>query len=473
MRKLFGTDGIRGTTSWASAKDNSLRLTPGLAHRIGEAVGKLVLNDPSDRSGGHPCVIVGRDPRISGMMLECAITTGLLGQGVDVIQVGVVPTPAVAYLTRRLSARLGIIISASHNPVEDNGIKIFDPEGFKLDDDSEELIEEMVLDPSLVFAPCETQELGRLRAREHLLEMYIDYLVQSWRSEKALSGVFMLLECANGATSYVAPEVFRRLGTQTEVVSGTPDGLNINESYEYVNPERFGELVTQRGADLGAAFDGDGDRVIFVDEGGHTVDGDVTMAILARHVLARDGLPGNSIVTTNMSNYGLHDSLKEVGVRVIETDVGDRFVLQEMLANGYILGGERSGHILLLGEEQTTGDGIYTALAVVSAMLDQGASLSELASMIELYPQFIESADVPSEKPPLENNSQIEDVVKGLHTALGGDVDINLRYSGTEDKVRLSIRGRKGDNSALIYEEGRKALETLADRISTQAETNE
>ncbi len=473
MTRLFGTDGIRGTTSLTGTGTESLRLTPRLALRIGQAIGQLTESDRSERGKGHSSVIVGRDPRISGMMLESAIAAGLLGQGVDVVQLGVAPTPAVAYLTRRMSARFGIIISASHNPVEDNGIKIFGSEGYKLDSDSEERIEEMVLDPGLAFTPCDTRELGRLRAREHLLEVYVDHLVQSWRGERDLSGLFVILECANGATSHVAPEVFRRLGAEVEVVSGTPDGLNINQSYEYINPEQFGELVTQKRADLGAAFDGDGDRVILIDECGETVDGDVILAILGRHLLAGNGLPGDRVVATNMSNYGLHDSLKEVGIEVVETRVGDRFVLQEMLASGCILGGERSGHILLLDEEQTTGDGIYTALAVAGAMVGQDASLSELASVIHRYPQFIESADVPPEKPPLKGNREVEAVIKQLQDSLGPHVDINLRYSGTEDKVRLSIRGRKGDSSSLIRDEGRKALERIAQITSAQARRDE
>jgi phosphoglucosamine mutase len=467
VRGLFGTDGIRGTTDYTSRGETPLRLTPEFVLRIGQAVGQLV---QSQLAGGNEtnCVVLGRDPRISGMMLESAITAGLLAQGVDVVQVGVVvPTPAVAFLARRLGARLGIVISASHNQVGDNGIKFFGPGGYKLDDELEELIQSMVLDSDLTFVPFNTSKLGRLRPSEHIEQMYVDYLVQSWQGEEDMSRLFILLECANGATSYVAPEVFRRLGAKVEVVNGAPDGFNINESYEYVNPVRFGELVTQAEADFGVAFDGDGDRVILVDEQGGIVDGDTIMAILARNMLARDRLPGEVVVTTNMSNYGLHDSLCEIGVKVAETQVGDRFVLRQMLANGCTLGGERSGHILILDEEQTTGDGIYTALAVATAMIDQdGSRLSELASVMSRYPQFIESAAVPPEKPPLEENDKVQTIIEQLRAQLGAQVDVNLRYSGTEDKLRLSVRGRRGDDSSLMIKEARGALQRIAQIIS-------
>lgn len=465
MKELFGTDGIRGTTDYSS--EASLRLTPELILRVGQAIGQIIREHLSD--GGEDAVVIGRDPRISGMMLESALTAGLLSQGVDVVQAGVLPTPAVALLTRRLGSRLGVVISASHNPVEDNGIKLFGPQGYKLEDDLEEHIQAAILDPDQAFSPCDTQALGRIRAGEHLQETYIDHLVQSWRAEDDLSDLLVLLECTNGATSHVAPQVFERLGARFQAFSCAPDGLNINKSYEYVTPQRFGELVVDKGADIGMAFDGDGDRVILVDERGQVIDGDVIMAILARYMLAQDRLPGETVVTTHMSNYGLHDSLQKVGVEVVETRVGDRFVMQKMLTHGYTLGGERSGHILLLDEGQTTGDGIYTALAVASAMVDQDASLSELASVMQRYPQFIESANVPPEKPPLEENAQVQDDIAQLQNRLGAHADINVRYSGTEDKLRLSVRGRGGDDLSLMRKEARKALRRIAQAISAQA----
>jgi phosphoglucosamine mutase len=466
MGKLFGTDGIRGTTNHSQEDERILKLTPELALRVGHAVGRLVRNQLTDRAKSQ--VILGRDPRISGMMIESAIKAGLLAQGVDVAQVGIIPTPAVAFLTRRLDAQIGIIISASHNPVEDNGIKLFGPEGYKLSDELEEHIQTQVLDSDLTFVPCDTRNLGKLQPREDLQPMYIEYLVQSWRGEKDLSGLFVFLDCANGATSYAAPEILQRLGAKVEIVNGTPDGLNINASYEYINPVQFGKLVVQTRADFGVAFDGDGDRAILVDERGNVVDGDAIMAILARSMLARNRLPEHIVVTTNMSNYGLEDSLNKIGVKIIETQVGDKFVLKKMLAAGSTLGGERSGHILILDGDQTTGDGIYTALAVASTIADQDASLSELASVMQRYPQFIESADVPPKKPPLKDNVQIQDVIKQLQTQLGMHVDINVRYSGTENKLRLSVRGRSDDDLDLMRKESQEALSQIARIITVQ-----
>ena len=469
MGQLFGTDGIRGTTECNDDQSRYLRLTPALVLRVGHAAGRLV----QDRFGdsGANCVVLGRDPRISGMMLESAVTAGLLAQGVDIIQAGVIPTPAVAFLTRKVGAQLGIVISASHNPVGDNGIKFFDPNGYKLDDESEEIIEAMVLDPDLRFLSASTRRLGRLRPSEDVHKIYTDHLFQSWRGERDLSGLSVVLECANGATSEVAPVVFRRLGASVAVVKGAPDGLNINESYEYVHPVAFGERVAEAEADLGVAFDGDGDRVILVDERGQTVDGDVMMGILARSMQAQGKLAGNCVVTTNMCNYGLHDSLCDIGVRVVETKVGDKFVLRRMLASGYTLGGERSGHLLILDEGQATGDGIYTALAVASAMVNQGgahdrwSTLSELASVVPRYPQFIESVAVPPSKPPLEQIAGVQTALARLRSQLGTHVDINLRYSGTEDKLRLSVRGRRGDNPSLMTAEASGALQQVAECI--------
>lgn len=464
MRKLFGTDGIRGTTNYSSEDAIRLRLTPELALRIGQATGELIYQRYPNEDDNT--VVIGRDPRISGMMLERAITAGLMAQGVDVLQAGVVPTPAVARFTQRLGARLGIVISASHNPVEDNGIKFFGPKGYKLDDRLEDSIQTMVVDPDLTFVPRDTQDLGRLRLREDIQQAYIDYLVHSWRGERDLSGQRVLLECANGATSGIAPKVFARLGAEVEVVNGTPDGLNINQSYEYVHPERFGELVRDKGANFGIALDGDGDRVVLVDEHGTVVDGDAIMAVLAREMLAQDRLSGNVVVTTNMSNYGLQDSLSEIGARTIETRVGDKYVLERMLAGGYTLGGERSGHILILDEDQTTGDGIYTALAVAAVVVeDPSGRLSELASVMHRYPQFIDSAAVPS-KPPLEKVGAVQNALEELRTQLGSGADINLRYSGTEDKIRLSVRGRAGDDPDLMAQQAGTALQQIAQAVA-------
>jgi phosphoglucosamine mutase len=493
MQYLFGTDGIRGTTN--NTGTARLRLTPGLSVWVGQAIGELVRHQFSDK--GENMVVIGRDPRISGRMIESALTAGLLAQGVDVVQAGVIPTPGVAILVKKLGAKAGIVISASHNPVEDNGIKVFGPDGYKLSDESEEFIQLRVppLDQLIAASremvrahdlsgrhldrlgeilqqfddapvPRDTRELGSLRDGVNAQEMYIETLVRLWECDDDLSGKLLFLECAHGAASHIAPQVFRRLGARVEVVSGSPDGLNINESYEYLAPHRFRQQVLDAGADVGIAFDGDADRVLLIDEKGEVVDGDVIMAILARDMLARDRLAHRTVVTTNMSNLGLHESMEQIGVQVVETQVGDRYVLAEMLANGYTLGGERSGHLLLLDGEQTTGDGIHTALAVMAAWARQpGVRLSELASVMPKYPQFIASAAIEA-RPALDEVEPVQEILAWLRAGLGSKADVNLRYSGTEDKVRLSVRGCGEDDAAMIDKRATDALEQIATAIS-------
>ena len=493
MQTLFGTDGIRGTTD--HGKTARLRLTPELSLGIGQAIGELVRRELSD--AGENVVVIGRDPRISGWMIENALTAGLLAQGVDVVQAGVIPTPGVAVLRKQLGARAGIVISASHNPAEDNGIKVFGPDGYKLSDEFEDLVQSRVpaldqlVETTREFArtgdlaggsverlgdvlmqfneapvPRDTRELGSIRGGVDAEQRYVDYLIQQWQGDSDLAGKLVLVECANGAASFIAPEVFLRLGASVGVINGSPDGLNINESYEYLEPRRFRQQVLDAGADVGIALDGDADRVLLLDENGQVIDGDVIMAILARDMLARDRLAHRTVVTTNMSNLGLHESLDEIGARVVETRVGDRYVLAEMLAHGYTLGGERSGHILILDGEQTTGDGIHTALAVLAAMASHpGARLSELASVMPKYPQFIASAEIEA-RPELEGVEPVQEILARLRKGLGRKADINLRYSGTENKIRLSVRGTGDDDPELIDREATEALGQIAKAIS-------
>jgi len=468
MTRLFGTDGIRGTTEVAASESRRLVLTPELALRVGHAAGMVARQRCGSVTGD--CVVVGRDPRVSGVMLEAAVTAGLVAEGLTVIQAGVIPTPGIAYLTRRLGARVGVVISASHNPVSDNGIKFFGGDGYKLADELEQGIEALVVDPGQVFNAVETRSLGRVCSGQDLCQVYVSYLLQSWSGDRDLAGYSVLLECANGATSGVAPEVFRRLGSEVTVVGGNPDGLNINKTYEYVHPVRFAQRVTEAGADLGIAFDGDGDRVILVDERGGTVDGDAIMGILARYMQPRGLLPGDFVVTTQMSNYGLHKSLEDVGISVVETAVGDKYVMRRMREDGGTLGGERSGHILIFDRDHTTGDGIYTALTVLAAMVNQGgAKLSELAAAVPHYPQFIESVAVPPSKPPLEGIPAVQEVLRQLREALGTVTDINIRYSGTEDKLRLSVRCHADGEVDRMQSEAREALRSIAEIITTAA----
>ncbi len=469
MGALFGTDGIRGTTEFTN-EHRSWKLTPELALRIGQAVGLALTPSPpaggGGGKGGRALAIIGRDPRVSGMMLESAITAGLLSQGIDVLHAGVIPTPAVAYLTRHLGASLGVVISASHNPVEDNGIKFFGPDGYKLDDALEDRIQSLVLDPAQVFTPRDTRGLGRSRPASELAEAYVDYLVCSWRGKRDLSGLRVILECANGATSFVAPEVFRRLGAQVEVLNGEPDGLNINESYEYIEPRSLAARVVRTGAHLGVAFDGDGDRVVLVDEQGGIVDGDGILVILARHFHARGLISPPLIVATPMSNFGLHEALRPLGIEVVEAKVGDRFVLERMREVGTVLGGEQSGHILILDRGQTTGDGIYTALVVAALMADEAdGRLSRLTAGIPRYPQAMVSLEAPRIPIPLTEVPEIRAALDGLQARAGEGAEVLLRYSGTEDKLRLSVRTRTNGDAALLMEETRRALERIVAEV--------
>jgi len=468
MARLFGTDGIRGTTEVAAAESRKLVLTPELALRVGHAAGMVVSQHcdlPSRRTA-----VIGRDPRMSGDMLQAALSAGLIAQGVTVIDAGEIPTPGVAFLARQLGAFVGVMISASHNPVIDNGIKFFGGDGYKLPDAWEEEIELHILAADRAFDAVEARSLGRVRIARELSQLYVSFLLQSWLGERELTGYSIFLECAHGATSHVAPEVFRRLGASVTVLGGNPDGLNINTTYEYVDPRRFAQRVLDAGADLGIAFDGDGDRVILVDDQGGTVDGDTMMGLLARYMQPLGRLPGDFVVTTKMSNYGLHESLRSVGVRVIETDVGDKYVMRRMREDGGTLGGERSGHVLLFDRDHTTGDGIYTALTVLAAMVNQnGAALSQLAAAVPHYPQFIESVAVPPSKPRLADIPAVQEVLDQLRNTVGATTDINIRYSGTEDKLRLSVRCHADGEVDRMQSAAREALRRIAEIIVSMA----
>jgi phosphoglucosamine mutase len=431
MGRLFGTDGIRGVV-------NDYPLTVEFVVRIGEATGHRLRQDRE-----QPKVVVGRDPRLSGQMLEHALAAGLTSQGVEVRAAGVLPTPGVAHLARTTGADLGIMISASHNPFHHNGIKLFDGEGYKIADALAGEIEALLLDGSGEFEPASAADLGRSYSDGALHQRYVDHLLDRWAHRLSLEGLRLVVDCANGATSAVAPEVFEALGAHLILTENEPDGVNINEHYEYIYPRRLSRQVREAGADAGIAFDGDGDRVMCVDEEGGCVDGDALLAILARDMQTRGELEGQTVVGTPMSNWGLKASLAEVGIALEETRVGDRFVLQRMLERGYVLGGEQSGHVLILHEGQTTGDGLYTALALLDVVVRHpDRSLAALAGCFEPLPEFLMSVEVPA-KPPLEELPQLQEALNELHARLGDDVDVNVRYSGTEEKLRLKIRAGK------------------------------
>jgi len=442
MARLFGTDGIRGVA-------NQWPLTPAFALRIGQATAQIITRDGDTR----PKVVIGRDPRQSGTMLESALATGLMSQGVDVMLAGVIPTPGVAYLTRTHQTQLGIVISASHNPFDHNGIKIFAANGFKIPDETEMEIERLLFNSDVGFEGTDAKGPGQSWYASNWRQDYTDHLVNGWGEGRPLQGKRIVLDCANGATSEIAPQVFRRLGAHVIAMENTPDGLNINEHYEYIRPESVCAAVLREKALVGVAFDGDGDRVILVDEKGNFVNGDAIMAILARDMKRKGLLTNNAVVATPMSNWGLKASLEEADIRLEETSVGDRFVLQRMIEENYALGGEQSGHIIMLRDGQTTGDGIYTALAVLKVVASEAnQSLSTLAACMREMPECLVNIDVPS-KPPLQTIPEVQAALRRLHESLGDNIDVTLRYSGTESKLRLKIRaGEEHDQQTLERE---------------------
>jgi phosphoglucosamine mutase len=442
VARLFGTDGIRGEA-------NRWPLTVDFALKVGQAAAQIV----SRAGDAKPRVLIGRDPRLSGHMLESALAAGLMSRGVDVMSVGVITTPGVAYLTRARQTQLGIVISASHNPFDHNGIKIFGGYGFKIPDEAEMEIERLLLDNDVGFEVAGADGLGRSWDASEWRQDYADHLVGVWGEDGFLQGKRIVLDCANGATSQIAPQVFRRLGADVVATECAPDGLNINERYEYIYPESVRAAVLKEEALAGVAFDGDGDRVILVDEKGRVINGDAMLAIMARDMKQKNLLTNNAVVSTPMSNWGLKASLEEVGIRLEETAVGDRFVLQRMIEENYALGGEQSGHIIVLGDGQTTGDGIYTALAVLKVVAGEAnGSLSALAACIREFPECLVSIDVPS-KPPLQTIPEVQAALQRLHESLGENIDVTLRYSGTESKLRLKIRaGEEHDRQTLERE---------------------
>jgi len=442
MARLFGTDGIRGEANqWPLTADSVLR--------VGQAAAQMMR-----RSGdARPGVLIGRDPRLSGYMLESALAAGLMSQGAAVMLAGVITTPGVAYLTRMHEVQLGVVISASHNPFDHNGIKIFGADGFKIPDEMEMEIERLLLDSDVGFEGADAKGLGRSWDASDWRQEYVDHLAGMWGEDRPLQGKRVVLDCANGAASAIAPEVFQRLGADVVAMENEPDGFNINEHYEYIYPESLRAAVLREKALVGIAFDGDADRVMLVDEKGGFVNGDAIMAILARRMKQKGLLTNNAVVSTPMSNWGLRASLEEVGIRLEETSVGDRFVLQRMIEENYALGGEQSGHIIMLGDGQTTGDGIYTALRVLKVVMDEpNQSLSALGVCIREFPECLVNIQVSS-KPPLQTIPEVQVALQRLHAALGDNVDVTLRYSGTESKLRLKIRaGEEHDQQTLERE---------------------
>jgi phosphoglucosamine mutase len=427
VSKLFGTDGIRGVA-------NAPPLTADLAYRVGR---ELVATLAAQQQGnGALRLVIGRDTRRSGPMLEAAMVAGLLSAGADCYAVGVLPTPAIAMLTRALDAHGGIVLSASHNPFADNGIKLFSGEGTKFPDAWEAQIEaRLAADDG---APRVTGAgIGRLVAYDRAEKYYVDFLCRCFPLD--LAGLTVAIDCANGATSRVGPSVFRRLGARVVAIAAKPDGTNINADCGALHPEGLQKKLRAIRADVGFAFDGDGDRLISVDHLGEIRDGDYALAIAGRHMASRRRLKGNIVVTTVMANLGLDEALKSAGIRVSKTQVGDRYVQEEMLKSGANLGGEQSGH-LLFPDYMPTGDGILSALALLSVVRETGEPLASLATCMRKFPQVLVNVPV-ARKPPIDSIAGLGERVGAFEREMNAGGRVLIRYSGTEALARVMIEG--------------------------------
>lgn len=445
MSRLFGTDGVRGVAN----RD----LTPELAFQLGRA-GAYVLTDGKRKAR----VVVGRDTRISGEMLQAALTAGMLSVGADVYLVGVLPTPAIAYLTRALEADAGVVISASHNPVEDNGIKFFSARGFKLPDEVEDQIEALLPEQERLPRPT-GGEVGRVHLVEDAPERYLNYLAELFPG--GFDGMRIVLDCAAGAASFVSPEIFRRLGAEVIPIFNTPNGVNINVNCGSTHPRALQEAVVREGAQLGLAHDGDADRLLAVDEEGRLVDGDQIMCICALQMADAGRLRQQTLVTTVMSNLGLDLALAEKGIKVVRTRVGDRYVLEEMQRLGANLGGEQSGHIIFL-DYNTTGDGVITALELVSILKKTGRPLSELAAVMPRLPQVQYNVPV-TRKAEFATNARVQEAIRSAEASFTGVGRVVVRPSGTEPKIRVMVEGeREAEIEAIAKELAAVIAEELA-----------
>ncbi len=423
MGKLFGTDGIRGTA-------NVWPVTPEIALKVGHALAHLYEADGPKRRK----IVIGKDTRLSGYMLESALTSGLVSGGMDVLLVGPMSTPAVAHLVRSLSADAGVMLTASHNPYMDNGIKIFNSEGYKLTDAQEDEITALVLDPDAQLR--RPSRLGKVKRVDDARGRYIEFAKATVRNE-TLDGLKIVLDCANGGAYDLGPDVFAELGANLTVLSNKPDGYNINVNCGAMHPEVMGAKVRELGADVGIALDGDADRLILCDANGQVVDGDRVMAMCAIDMNTRGRLVDNTLVVTSMSNLGLHHALAKHGIKVEITDVGDRYVIDRMREKGYNLGGEKSGH-LIMHDFVTTGDGVISALQVMRLMYKTGKSLAELADCMTEYPQKLLGLKV-KEKKPIEEVPILHQTIQACEKAMNGQGRAVVRYSGTEAKIRVLV----------------------------------
>ena len=438
-RKYFGTDGVRG-------KVGTYPITPDFALKLGWAAGKVLA------SQGSRTVLIGKDTRISGYMLESALEAGLAAAGLTAAFTGPMPTPAVAYLTRTFRLEAGIVISASHNPYYDNGIKFFSAEGTKLPDHIEEAIEAMLDQP---MDCVESAELGKARRINDAAGRYIEFCKSTFPAHLGLDGYKIVVDCANGATYHIAPNVLRELGAEVIEIGATPNGININEKCGATDVKALQEKVLETKADVGLAYDGDGDRIMMVDHLGNKVDGDQILFIIAREALRSGQLKGG-VVGTLMSNMSLEIALKMLGVPFVRANVGDRYVLEKMVEHGWTLGGENSGHIII-ADKNTTGDGIIASLAVLSAMVQHRLSLNELASAVKLFPQVLINVRFAGGANPLESEA-VKAVAADVEKRLEGKGRILLRKSGTEPLIRVMVECEDGTLAKQCAEEIAEAV---------------
>jgi len=439
--RLFGTDGVRGLANRDLTAELALSLAAAAAHVLGDSGGLRV-------DGPRPVAVVGRDPRASGEFLEAAVVAGLASAGVDVLLAGVLPTPAIAYLTERHGASLGVMLSASHNAMPDNGIKFFDGQGFKLPDAIEDAIEARLLE---TWDRPTGGDVGRVRALPSAAEDYIDHVLGVVSTP--LAGLSVVVDCANGAASVVSPEAMRRAGADVVAIHASPDGLNINEGCGSTHLDDLIAAVREHGADIGIAHDGDADRCLAVDAEGNVIDGDQILAILATAMRERGTLARDTVVATVMSNLGFRIAMQEQGIAMVATAVGDRYVLEEMREQGYALGGEQSGHVVML-DRATTGDGVLTALALLDRMAETRSSLQDLAAIMRRLPQVLINVD-GVDRARLADSPEVRAVVETVERELGDDGRVLLRPSGTEPLVRVMVE-------APTAEAARDAAEAIA-----------
>ncbi len=450
MGRLFGTDGVRGIANES--------LTPELALQIGRAAAMVLIKESKSEK---PTVLIGKDTRASGDMLEAALTAGFTSVGCNVLSVGVVPTPAVAYLVCKYSCEAGVMISASHNPCEYNGIKIFQKTGYKLDDAIEEEIESIILDHSQEIPAMLGGQVGNRLYCKTAVKDYVDHVVST--ASVRFDGLSIALDCANGSASVCAKDIFTALGAKCLMLSDTPDGVNINDNCGSTHPEELMRFVKDAGLDLGLAFDGDADRMLAVDENGELVDGDKVIAICSKRMKEEGRLAKNTAVVTVMSNMGFFKFCKENDIDCAKTAVGDRYVLERMLKDGYNIGGEQSGHVIFL-DYATTGDGELSGVQLVETVVKSGKKLSELAGIMRVYPQVLINVTVtPEGKQKYNNDEYIISAVQQAEMELSGEGRVLVRVSGTEPLVRVMLEGADIEQ---ITKLGNSIADVVRERLS-------